>query len=174
MFKYIKRLLKALNANAHPGDIAHAVSLGLLLALVPKGNLLWPFLFVLTMFIRMNKGAFFISFICLSFAVPFADVLIERLGFFVLSMKVLSPVFTVMYQTPFVGLTRFNNTMVAGGLLAGIIAYVPAYALSRYLVSAYRKYLQPRIVGSKAYKIFCNLPLIKQIIGASDLGGFDK
>lgn len=174
MFKYVKRLLKALNANAHPGDIAHAVSLGLLLALVPKGNLLWPFLFILTMFIRMNKGAFFISFICLAFAVPFVDVLIERLGYGVLSLKVLTPVFTAMYQTPFVGWTRFNNTMVTGGLIAGIIMYVPAYALSRLLITMYRTHLQPKIVGSKAYKVFCNLPLIKQIIGASGLGGFDS
>lgn len=174
MFKYIKRLLKSLNANAHPGDIAHAVSLGLLLAFVPKGNLLWPFLFVLTLFIRMNKGAFFLSFILLSLVVPLADVFTERLGFFILSMKTLVPVYTAMYQTPFVGLTRFNNTMVAGGLIAGIMAYVPAYALSRLSVSSYRKYLQPKIAESKAYKLFCNLPLIKQIIGASDLGGLDK
>ena len=78
MFKYLMRFIKALNANSHPGDIAHAVALGLLLALVPKGNLLWPFLFILAMFIRMNKGAFFLSFILFSFIVPFADVPVER------------------------------------------------------------------------------------------------
>ena len=41
MFKYIKSFFSALNANAHPGDIAHAVAMGLLLAAIPKGNLLW-------------------------------------------------------------------------------------------------------------------------------------
>jgi uncharacterized protein (DUF2062 family) len=45
VFKYIKTFFTALNANAHPGDVAHGVAIGLLLALVPKGNLLWFFLF---------------------------------------------------------------------------------------------------------------------------------
>ena len=74
MIKFLLKFFKSLNANAHPGDIAHAVSLGLLLALVPKGNLMWPFLFALTFFIRMNKGAFFLSLILLSFVIHFIDI----------------------------------------------------------------------------------------------------
>lgn len=174
MFKYIKKFLQALNANAHPGDIAHAAALGLLLAFVPKANLLWAFLFFLTIFIRVNKGAFFLTLILLSFVVPFADVATEALGFAVLSFKPLSGIFAVLYQTPFLGLTRFNNTMVTGGLVMGLIAYVPMYALSRSFVSWYRKTLQPKIANSKIVKVLSNLPLIKQIMNAPDVGGFGK
>jgi uncharacterized protein (TIGR03546 family) len=175
MFKYIKSFFMALNANAHPGDIGHAVALGLLVAFVPKANLLWFFLFFLTLFIRCNKGAFFLSFILLSFVVPFADVPVERLGFAILSLPFLEPFYSFLASVPFVGLTRFNNTMVTGGLAAGIILYVPVYFLFRFLTAKYRTVLQPKIVNSKAYKVFLNLPIIKQIVGAGTIAeGFIK
>jgi uncharacterized protein (TIGR03546 family) len=174
MFKYIKSFFLALNANVHPGDIGHAISLGLLLALVPKANLLWLFLFLLTIFIRVNKGAFFLSLILLSFAVPYADVFLDRLGFMLLSLPFLNTFYTVLYQTPFIGLTKFNNTIVAGSLVMGIIAYVPAYVLFRSIVVQYRKKLQPMIAGSKFAKVFVQLPLIRQIINAPDIRGFEK
>ncbi len=174
MLKYIKKFFMALNANAHPGDIAHGAALGLLLAFVPKANLLWVFLFFLTLFIRVNKGALFLSLILFSFAVPFADIATESLGYALLTFAPLDPLFSALYGIPFVGLTRFNNTMVSGGLVMGILAYGPTYALFRAFVSWYRKTVQPRIVNSKIAKIVTNLPIIKQIINAPDVGGFGK
>lgn len=174
MFKYIRKFFQALNANAHPGDIAHAAALGLLLAFVPKANLLWIFLFFLTLFIRVNKGAFFLTLIAFSFLVPFADVATESLGYVILTLKPLGGLFASFYNTPFVGLTRFNNTMVMGGLAMGIISYVPMYALARAFVIWYRKKLQPKIVNSKIAKVIANLPLIKQIIQAPSVGGFGR
>lgn len=171
MFKYVMRFIKALNANAHPGDIGHAVALGVMLALIPRSNLLWPFLFILTLFIRMNKGAFFLSLILFSFLTPLADIPLERFGYTLLSIPVMQPVYTVLYNTPFVGLTRFNNTLVAGALAAGILLYIPMYILTRVLLSVYRRKLQPLITGSKLYKFFVKIPLIKKIRTASRLGG---
>lgn len=170
MFKYIKSFFTALNANAHPGDIAHAVAFGLFLALVPRGNLLWIILFSFMIFVRINKGAFFISLILLSFVAPFADSLLDRLGYFLLTMKAAEPLFVAMIDTPFVGLTRFNNSVVAGAVAAGLIAYAPVYFAMYALVRLYRDRLQQMIVNSKAYKVIVNLPVIKQIVEAPSLG----
>ncbi|HHU36684.1 MAG TPA: TIGR03546 family protein [Treponema sp.] len=171
MIKFLLKFFKSLNANAHPGDIAHAVSLGLLLALVPKGNLMWPFLFALTFFIRMNKGAFFLSLILLSFVIPFIDIPVEQFGYYMLSLDYLNPIYITLYQIPFVGLTRFNNTMVAGSFYIGILSYLPTYILIRFAILGYRKKLQPMIINSKAYKVFNRLPLIKMIRNVANLGG---
>lgn len=174
MFKYIKSFFSALNANSHPGDIAHAVSLGLFLALVPKGNILWIFLFVCFLFVRVNKGAFFISLILLSLAVPFLDVAVEYIGYLVLSIPFLQRVYEILFNIPFVGLTRFNNTMVAGGFITALLLYIPVYFIFRILVVQYRKVLQPKLVNSKVAKIFMKLPIIKQIVNAPDLLGLQK
>jgi len=174
VFRYIKSFFVALNANAHPGDIAHAVALGLLMALVPKANLLWAVLFVFILFVRVNKGAFFLSLVLLAFVVPFADVAVEALGYGILSIPFLQGAYAGLYATPFVGLTRFNNSMVTGSLVAGLILYVPVYALARFLVDKYRKVLQPKIANSKFMKVFVNLPFVKQIINAPKPGEFLK
>lgn len=174
MFKYIKSFFKSLNANAHPGDIAHAVSMGLILALVPRGNLLWIALFVLFIFVRINKGVFFISLILLSLCIPFLDVLVERTGYAILSLSFLQRWYEILYHIPFVGLTRFNNTMVAGALVIAVVFYIPVYLLFRVLVVQYRKVLQPKLVNSKVFKFFLKLPIIKQIVNAPDIRGFQK
>lgn len=46
MISYIAKLLKSLNTNSHPGEIAHAVAIGVLLGFMPKDNALWYLLFV--------------------------------------------------------------------------------------------------------------------------------
>ena len=74
----------------------------------------------------------------------------ESLGYVILTLKPLGGLFASFYNTPFVGLTRFNNTMVMGGLAMGIISYVPMYALARAFVIWYRKKLQPKIPVTEA------------------------
>lgn len=170
MFKYLKSFFTALNANAHPGDLAHGAAMGLLLAAIPKGNLLWAVLFSVLLFVRLNKGAFFLALILLSFITPLADPLFDTLGYTVLTLKPAESLFIALINTPFVGLTRFNNTVVMGSFVAALIAYVPVYLLFRFLVVLYRNKLQPKIVNSKIYQVIVNLPIIKQIVEAPSLG----
>jgi uncharacterized protein (TIGR03546 family) len=174
MIKYIRSFFVSLNANAHPGDIAHGAALGLLLALVPKGNLLWAFLFILTMFIRVNKGALFLTLILFGFVVPLLDPVLESLGFIILGIGPLQGFYGVLYGIPFMGWTRYNNTMVAGSLSAALVLYVPAYLLFRVLVAAYRKHILPAIRKSKIVHVLSNLPLIKQLLAAPEIGGLRK
>lgn len=174
MIKYIKSFFVALNANAHPGDIGHAVAFGLLLAFVPRANLLWAFLFFLTLFIRVNKGSFFLSLILLSFVTPLLDGPVEGLGYAILSIEPLQGAFAALYRTPFIGLTRFNNSLVAGSLAVGIVCYAPAAIGFSRLVVAYRHTMQPKIVESKLYKAICRLPLVKLFIDSPVVGGLGK
>ena len=47
MLKAIIKFFKALNSNVHPGAVAHAVCLGMILGFMPKTNALW---YILTVF----------------------------------------------------------------------------------------------------------------------------
>lgn len=175
MFNYVFSFFSSLNKNSHPGDIAHGVALGLLLAIMPKDNLLWPILFVFSLFIRSNKGAFFLSLILLGFLTPFLDVVIERLGFFLLSLEFLQSFYIMLDKIPFVGLTKFYNTMVAGGLLLGLILYIPTYAISRFLVYQYRKHFQSKMAKfteSKFSAIVGKLPFLKHLSKVEDIKDF--
>ena len=63
--------------------------------------------------------------------------------------------------------TKFNNTVVMGGLAAGIILYIPVYILARLLVTLWRTVLAPKITASKFWVGIKKLPLVEKIISKS-------
>ena len=168
MIKYVTSFFRAINANAHPGDIAHAVALGLFLAILPKNNLTFTFLFFLSIFIRINKGAFFISFILFGFVTPFMDVLINNIGFWAVQLSFLRPIFIALENIPFVALFKLSNTMVLGGIIWGLILYVPVYILTRIIIAKYRKYMQPA-VNVKGVGLLGKIPLLRHLTKISDI-----
>ena len=168
MIKYVTSFFRAINANAHPGDIAHAVALGLFLAILPKNNLTFTFLFFLCIFIRINKGAFFISFILFGFVTPFIDVLINNIGFWAVQLSFLRPIFIALENIPFVALFKLSNTMVLGGIIWGLILYIPVYILTRIIIAKYRKYMQPA-VNVKGVGLLGKIPLLRHLTKISDI-----
>ena len=168
MIKYVTSFFRAINANAHPGDIAHAVALGLFLAILPKNNLTFTFLFFLSIFIRINKGAFFISFILLGFVTPFMDIIINNIGFWAVQLSFLRPIFVTLENIPFVALFKLSNTMVLGGIIWGLILYIPVYILTRIIIAKYRKYMQPA-VNVKGVGLLGKIPLLRHLTKISDI-----
>jgi uncharacterized protein (TIGR03546 family) len=163
MLKFIIKLFKALNSNSHPGEIAHAVCLGLLLGFLPKGNILWILAFIFIFFVRINKGAWFLMILACSFLTDVLDPFFDTVGWYVLHLPALTPVFTTLLDVPFVGFTQFNNTIVMGSLVVGLLAYIPLYILSRILIMLWRKYGVPVVSKSKLFKAFYKMPLISKI-----------
>ncbi|MBN2554049.1 MAG: TIGR03546 family protein [Spirochaetales bacterium] len=170
--KWIAALIVALNANNRAGEIAAGISFAFLLALVPAGNLMWPILFVVTMLLKINFAAELLFLALFKLIVPLADGLLHRLGLLVLSPPFLSEVFTTGYNLPLLPLTRFNNTVVMGGLVAGLVLWVPVFLLFRRLVVVYRSSLRERIAGSRLARALGRVPLVAAIGGAvRKLGG---
>jgi uncharacterized protein (TIGR03546 family) len=100
---------------------------------------------------------------------------LDALGWLILNAPPLAGTFTTLYNLPLAPFTRFYNTLVMGGLAAGLVLWVPAFLLIRAAVPAYRNKLAPRITGSKAYQVFIKLPLVSSLVkalsSAADLAG---
>ncbi|HAH61472.1 MAG TPA: TIGR03546 family protein [Treponema sp.] len=167
MLRYIISFVRALNSNSKPSEIAHAFGIGLMLGFMPKDNLLWYLLLVFFMFCRINKGGYFIMMLAGALAAPAADPLFDKVGYFILSWAPLEPVFARLLDVPFVAFTRFNNTVVCGALVCGIICYVPLYFLMRLFVGAWRNKIAPRFNESRFGKFFYKLPLVNKIVKAA-------
>jgi uncharacterized protein (TIGR03546 family) len=88
----------------------------------------------------------------------------DALGWEILHIESLRDLFTTMYNMPFVPFTGFNNTLVAGGLAAGIALWVPVYFLVRPLVPLYRQSLGPKIKNLKLVQNITKLPLVSSIL----------
>lgn len=164
MLGYLLNLFKSLNSNSHPGEIAHGVALGVIMGMMPKGNALWYILFVLFFFIRINKAVYLLVTLGVSLCIAPADMLLDALGYQVLTFEPAVPVYRTLLDIPFVAFTKFNNTVVMGSLAAGLILYIPVYILSRLLVRLWRTVLAPKITSSKLWVGMKKLPLVEKVI----------
>ncbi len=166
MLSLIAKLLKGLNDNSHPGEIAHAASCGLLLGFMPKDNLLWYIVFILFLFLRINKGALLLMILAGAALALFLDPLFDVIGYSVLTIDAIAPFMAMFLNIPFMAFTKINNSIVMGSVLFSLVAYVPMYFLARLFVLAWRKHIAARIAENKAVKAFLRFPIVNKIYGA--------
>ena len=164
MISYIVKLLKALNTNSHPGEIAHAVAIGMLLGFMPKNNALWYLLFVFFLFVRVHKGALLLTTLAASLLAGLFDPLFDAIGYAVLTFSPLEPVYVALLDIPFVAFTKFNNTIVAGSLVFSLILYIPVYIVVRIFIKSWRTHLAPALARSKFMQAFYHVPFVAKII----------
>ncbi|MBB6479340.1 TIGR03546 family protein [Spirochaeta isovalerica] len=166
MIGFIAKILVALNSNSRPGELASGLSFGLWLSLVPGGNLLWFVLFAVAFFLKHNTAAFLLSMAGFRLIVPIADPLLDKLGELILTQPGLQVFYTFLYNLPFMSYSSFNNTIVAGGFLSGLILWVPLFYLFLFMVKLYRRKIAPKIAESKAVKALKKVPFFSKLASA--------
>lgn len=167
MLKKIVKFFKDLNANSHPGEVAHAICCAMILGFMPKNNLLWFVIFFLLLFVRINKSCYLLFTFLISQITPFLDPIFNSIGLKILLYKPFESVFVKMLDIPFVPLTKFNNTIVIGSLASGLALYIPIYIILRLFISVWRKSLAPSLAETKFVKMLAKAPLISKIITTS-------
>jgi uncharacterized protein (TIGR03546 family) len=175
MLKPIVKLIVALNGNLKKGQIAAGFSWGVLLGLIPAGNFFWIILFVVSFFFKHHHASKVLVLAIIKLLMAFIAPLLDVLGWEILHIEALQPLFTSLYNMPFVPLTRFNNTLVAGGLVGGLALWLPVFFLISALVPVYRNKAAPKIRDSKLMTAVKKLPLIsvlsKAVSAAADDSG---
>ena len=166
MISFIAKLLVALNNNSRPFEIASGISFGLLLALIPAGNLLWIGIFIITFFLKHNISALLLSMGLFRIFISVLDQFLHLIGETLLEWPVLQNIFTLIYNTPFLAYTNFNNTIVMGGFVLGIILWLPVFLLFKVLIKVYRKKLAPKIAESKIIKLLKKVPILSKLGGS--------
>jgi uncharacterized protein (TIGR03546 family) len=166
MIKPIANLIVALNGNVKGSHIAAGFAWGLLLGLVPVGPI-WVILFLLSfLFFKHNHAAKTLGLIIFKIFGRLTAVPLDLLGWELLHIEALRPVFTILYNMPLAPFTRFYNTLVAGGLAAGLALWIPAFLLGRLVVFGYRNTLAPKIRENTLVKGIKNIPFIASLAKA--------
>jgi uncharacterized protein (TIGR03546 family) len=160
LIKAIAKLLVALNGNAKRSQIAAGFAWGILLGLIPIGNAFWIVLFLISFFFNHNHGAKIFSMALIKLCIPLLAPLIDVLGWEFLHIEALQPLFITMYNMPFVPFTKFNNTLVAGGLVSGVVLFIPAFVLFMLLIPVYRNTVAPAIRKSKLFQAIAKSPFM--------------
>jgi len=163
MIKGIAKLILALNGNVKKGQIAAGLAWGLLLGLVPAGNAFWIVLLVVSFFFNHHHGSKFLVMALVKLLSPLIAIPVDMLGWEVLHIEALQPLFTTMYNMPFVPFTRFNNTLVAGGIVAGVALAILLFFPFMLLIDLYRKTLGQKVRNSKVVKAILKFPLFAAV-----------
>jgi len=166
MIKQLAKFIVALNSNLGRGQIAAGFAWGLLLGLIPAGNPLWIVLFVVSFFFKNHHASMMLVIVIMKLLYAAVAPLIDMIGWEFLHIEALQPVFTGLYNMPLVPFTRFNNTLVAGGLVSGIVLWLPVFILIFLLVPFYRNKLSPKIRENKLVKAIGRIPIVSHLMKA--------
>jgi len=157
--KLLQQLVKALNSEGTPVQVAAGIALGACLGLTPIGNLHNAVVFLLALLLNVSLAGFSLGwavFVPAGFAL---DPLFDAIGRALLSSHALTPLWTRLTNLPVVPYSNFNNSVVLGSFVCWLIAFVPILLLARWLVATYRARVYERL---KQWRVF-------QVIGASKL-----
>ncbi len=135
----LRRITRALLSSNAPGQLAAGFTIGMVIGLVPKGNLIALSLCVLLFSLRCNRAVGLVSAVLFSFVGPWTDPFAHRLGLAILDLKPLQATYASIFNLPFGPWLGFNNTVVTGSLLMGVYVAYPVYWISRQLFSAGRQ-----------------------------------
>ena len=138
----VRVLANVLSAAATPRQIAFGFALGMLIGLVPKGNLTAAVLMVILLGTRVNLGAGMAGAALFSWIGVLADPLTHRIGEGLLTRASLQPVWVYLYELPLAPWTGFNNTVVLGSLLLGLWLFYPVARATEAVVRRW----QPQVV----------------------------
>ena len=150
--KLLKQVIVIFQTDISPNQVAWGFALGAILGLVPN-MFMKLVLFIVIMMFRVNVSAAFLAWAVyeiLSFAL---DPLFDSLGYYILNINSLNGFYTYLYNLPVVPFTKFNNTVVMGSLVTGIILIIPNMIIAKKLLVYYRTHLREKVSKWKIVKI---------------------
>lgn len=127
---FVKQLLslkRAILGRREPHQLAWGLALGLLLGIVPHGNLLAFAILLFIMSVTVNHGMVAVTAVITSVLASRLDSQTHAVGNYLLTHPDFSPILASAWQLPVVPWTDINNTVVMGSLAVGLAFVVPAY-----------------------------------------------
>jgi uncharacterized protein (TIGR03546 family) len=170
--KLVKDFIAIFREGQSPRQVAGGFALGSIVGFSPhltlQGLLLWLVILVLD----VNLSAALLAFSCCGLIAYLIDPLFHWLGYQILvNIDSLHSLWTNLYNAPIAPLTRFNNTVVMGSFIAGLILALPIYFGMKHLVVAYRKHIGARVEQWKIYKALNHSTVVQWYRRIRDLKG---
>lgn len=150
MLKPLKKIIKFLNSETDPSEIALGSILGLFGAYLSPAPLNLIIIIIAALVIKCNLGVFFL---CLGLfkALTFAtDPLADAIGLKILTLPALEAPFTAVSSVPIAAFTGFNNSVIMGSFILALLLSPLAWFGTVKFTDFYRKKLRDKV---KKYKI---------------------
>lgn len=153
LVKIIQSLVKALNSDGTPGQVAAGFALGAALGLTPLLSLHNLVIVAAIALLNVSVPGAILGWLV---TIPLGfllDPAFDALGrVLLLDVPALEPVWVTVAGAPVLALTRLNNSVVLGSLVAWIALALPTFYAARLGVGRYRATLYPRVAQSRTFK----------------------
>ncbi len=141
--KLMGTVRSAIAGRKYPHQMAWAVAFGLLLGMVPHGNLLALVILIGVVSLKINHAMAALTAVGATFAAALLDPFSHRVGEIVLTHPRGADLAAAAWGLPLVPWTDLNNTVVMGSFLIGVAALVPVFAITYPIF----RWLAPAISG---------------------------
>jgi uncharacterized protein (TIGR03546 family) len=128
--KLLSSLRKAIAGRKYPSQLAWGLSFGLLIGLIPHGNLLAVALVFGVLMLRVNHAMVALTAIGVTMVAPRLDPISEQLAQWFFAQEGMSEIMARAWDLPLVPWTDLNNTVVMGSFLIGLASLLPSFAIS--------------------------------------------
>ena len=152
LLKLLQSLIKALNSDGTPGQVAAGMTLGAALGLTPLVNIHNLVIVAIAIITNVSLPGFMLGwalFVPLGFVL---DPVFDRVGqALLLQIPTLRPVWTDGYNS-FAVLTNFNNSVVLGSFVCWLIVALPLYFVFKIGISRYRRHIYDRLSKTRLFQ----------------------
>jgi uncharacterized protein (TIGR03546 family) len=141
MLRPLLKLLRVLNSETRPAQISLAVCLAMVAGLTPLASLHNLLVLFLVLVVRVNLSACLLGLVVFTGLSYLLDPYFHTIGMALLQAPALHNTWTALYNTTLGRLEHFNNTVVMGSLAISLVAFLPLFLVSNFLIRRYREHL---------------------------------
>lgn len=154
IIKQLINLIRLLHSDTGQNQIAAGLSFGVFLGFAPFLSLQTLLVLFIVFIFKIQLGAAFLSAFFFKFIAYLLDPVADPIGRSMLENESLRPLWTSMYNVPFLPMTRFNNSIILGSFAISLILCPILFFIFRKLVVQYQTKLVQKFESSKMWKIF--------------------
>jgi len=126
----LRKLVQVFTGGGSAEAVALGCALGMMVGLLPKGNLTAAAISMFILATHANLAAAALSGTAFSWAGIWTDPLAHRIGSAILTEPAWQKTFARLYELPLVPWTALNNTVVLGSLILAIVLFYPVYRIT--------------------------------------------
>ncbi|MCH8532499.1 MAG: TIGR03546 family protein [Saccharospirillum sp.] len=153
MLTQVAKVLKALNSEAGPWQIAFAVGFALIIGLTPLWSLHNLLVLLLVFVLRTHLSTFFVFWAIFSGFAYMLDGWFDQVGYQMLTSPGLEGFWTALYQNDWWQVSRFNHTITVASLVVSLSLFLPVVVISRIGILRYRDKLMPVMSRLKVVQV---------------------
>lgn len=138
MFKFFRKLFKALNSSGKSWQLSAAIVLAMFAGFLPMSSLILLAILFLALIFNINFGLFLLFSAIFSGIGYLFDPIFESIGYAVLTSDALQGLFTTLYNSALFRWSSFNYTLVTGSLVVSALLAIPMLLILNRFITLYR------------------------------------